>query len=89
MRKWVVVINNKWYEKYTSTIRAFGGQIQLTENLREARLYTRKRDAEHRAYIIRYRINKNSRYKNLQRERAEKKYSIKKVLTARIKQIED
>ncbi len=49
---YIIKIDNV-YEKYTSTIRWYGGDLRTTNNISEAKLISRKGDAKERAQVIR------------------------------------
>ena len=51
MIKYIIKIGEDQYVKYTDTQRAFGGKTRLTGNIREAKMFTRKRDADRNAFI--------------------------------------
>lgn len=51
MIKYIIKIGKDQYVKYTDTQRAFGGKTRLTDNVREAKMFTRKRDADRNAFI--------------------------------------
>lgn len=48
----IKVINKDLYEKRTSTLRHFGGRIQLTNDINEAKRITRETDANARVRMI-------------------------------------
>lgn len=68
MIKYTLLVDKKWYEKYSSSARTFGGKVVLTLNQREAKIITRKGDAEHRVGAIRYHMNADFVFPDLQRK---------------------
>ena len=79
--KYVICIN-EWYEKYSSNVRCYGGRMQLTKDIREAKLVTRKKDAEYRVMTISYRYKQY----DFDQETLAKKYGIKEPPKVYIKE---
>lgn len=71
IEKYVIKVNNH-YVKHTVNFGCFHGRIVLTKNIRESKMYTRKKDAIYKASIVTWRY----RQLNYVKERFEKIYKI-------------
>lgn len=54
--EWTNIGGEKQYEKYTSSLRPFGGKLYLTPDSNDAKRISRLKDAEKRARLIVYRM---------------------------------
>ena len=50
----IIQIKPGWYEKRTSTLRAFGGSFIVTSDINEAKRLSRKADADKRVKLMLY-----------------------------------
>ena len=81
--KYIIKVND-YYIKYTSNFGHFHGSAVLTKNKREAKMWTREKDALYKLRIVRYRY----RIFEHEKKRFNKMYGISKSPTVIVETIQ-